>query len=510
MNQRLQGWKLVLALLLPATIIGAAGFLAYDTLTDNSQDIAISGEAAESEPEPTPTTPPETDAVEPAVVPTAAPPTAVPLPTPLATAVPAAEPDPTVEPTTAPAPTSAPAPTAAPASQPAPSQPAQPAEPTATATPEPDLVTISCLGSVPSTLRIGGTFGPLTADITPSEAGLTHLFSFDTGVGTVQGRDSGEITYITPGTYPVTLRARNLENNETTTTSCGTVTVADGAASASLAVRCVVTPVDSTIELKDAEAPDTMRVTTRWTPAATKLSLTYSFAALDQLIIVDDASTGNSQVKGFASENDATFSIPAYPGKNAATVTPKPTATDSDGDGISNSLDNCPNTVNPDQLNADGDTQGDVCDDDDDGDNTPDINDNCPLVSNIGQTDTDLDGIGDDCDNCPNESNSDQADANGDGVGDACPGGTSTGGTTGGGGTSADDADGDGVANSTDNCPSLANADQADADGDGAGDVCDTDRDGDGIDNSIDNCVDTPNNDQADDDGDNIGNVCEV
>ncbi len=35
------------------------------------------------------------------------------------------------------------------------------------------------------------------------------------------------------------------------------------------------------------------------------------------------------------------------------------------------------------------------------------------------------------------------------------------------------DTDGDGVADSADNCPSVANANQADADGDGLGDVCD-------------------------------------
>lgn len=36
------------------------------------------------------------------------------------------------------------------------------------------------------------------------------------------------------------------------------------------------------------------------------------------------------------------------------------------------------------------------------------------------------------------------------------------------------DSDGDGVPDSSDNCPALANADQADADGDGKGDACDT------------------------------------
>lgn len=37
----------------------------------------------------------------------------------------------------------------------------------------------------------------------------------------------------------------------------------------------------------------------------------------------------------------------------------------------------------------------------------------------------------------------------------------------------AGDTDGDGICNNSDNCPSVANADQADGDGDGVGDLCD-------------------------------------
>jgi hypothetical protein len=188
--------------------------------------------------------------------------------------------------------------------------------------------------------------------------------------------------------------------------------------------------------------------------------------------------------------------------------------TDSDGDGVADATDNCPTTPNADQLDTDGDGVGDACDldTDTDGDGIADVNDNCPATPNADQLDTDGDGIGDACDpltdsdgdgvadaadNCPTTPNADQLDTDGDGIGDVCDPLT--------------DSDGDGVADATDNCPTTPNADQLDTDGDGIGDACDplTDSDGDGVADSTDNCPATPNPGQEDLDGDGIGDACD-
>jgi hypothetical protein len=71
---------------------------------------------------------------------------------------------------------------------------------------------------------------------------------------------------------------------------------------------------------------------------------------------------------------------------------------DGDDDGVDDGQDNCPEVSNADQLNTDGDAQGDACDPDDDNDGVPDTEpDNCPLVANTDQADEDGDGMGDAC-----------------------------------------------------------------------------------------------------------------
>jgi predicted outer membrane repeat protein len=114
-------------------------------------------------------------------------------------------------------------------------------------------------------------------------------------------------------------------------------------------------------------------------------------------------------------------------------------------------------------------------------------------VSDPLRADTDEDTAPDSTDNCPLVANPDQADLDGDLLGDVCD----------------PDIDEDTVLNAADNCPVVANQDQADLDTDGEGDACDLDQDNDGLENTTDNCPLVVNPDQLDTDGDLLGDVCD-
>ena len=67
-----------------------------------------------------------------------------------------------------------------------------------------------------------------------------------------------------------------------------------------------------------------------------------------------------------------------------------------------------------------------------------------------------------------------------------------------------DDSDGDGVPNSSDNCPLVANSDQENNDGDAEGDACDADDDNDGVPDASD-AFPLDASESVDTDGDGMG-----
>ncbi|HEV2883799.1 MAG TPA: M4 family metallopeptidase [Pyrinomonadaceae bacterium] len=202
--------------------------------------------------------------------------------------------------------------------------------------------------------------------------------------------------------------------------------------------------------------------------------------------------------------------------------------TDSDGDGVGDSGDNCPGVDSPGQWDEDGDGIGDLCDSDKDDDGIPDVSDNCDYTQGSNQNDFDNDGFGDICDNgdidahmdavdnCPTIANDDQLNTDGDSQGDVCD-------------TNDDndnlndtfdncdlvpnndqkDTDRDRVGDKCDLCPTVSSPDNNDTDGDGDGDPCDDDIDGDGVPNNRDNCDYVPNPNQSDLNNNGVGSACD-
>jgi len=212
-----------------------------------------------------------------------------------------------------------------------------------------------------------------------------------------------------------------------------------------------------------------------------QLNWTYASQSIDSSVSID--SDGDSLKRG---------------------VDPDDLSLESDGDGVLDATDNCPAISNADQLNTDGDTQGNVCDGDDDNDGVADVTDAFPLdatetldtdgdgTGNNADADDDADDVADSSDNCALIANPDQLNTDGDANGNMCD----------------NDDDNDGDLDGNDNCPVNANADQLNTDADSEGDVCDSDDDNDGIVDISDNCVLKANVDQADVNQNGIGDIC--
>jgi outer membrane protein OmpA-like peptidoglycan-associated protein len=180
---------------------------------------------------------------------------------------------------------------------------------------------------------------------------------------------------------------------------------------------------------------------------------------------LDDVSPANAKVFPAGAQND-------YYGTVAVSLSYSLFGVkDSDGDGVPDYLDQCPNTPKGVIIDESG------CPIDSDHDGVPDFQDKCPQtpagvkVDKDGcPLDSDRDGVPDDLDKCPNTPFGVKVDNNG------CP----------------LDSDGDGVPDYLDKCPNTPAGVKVDSTG------CVLDSDGDGVPDYIDICPNTPKGVQVD------------
>jgi hypothetical protein len=394
-------------------------------------------------------------------------------------------------------------------------------------------------GSPNLRVSVNGTFTAAAQAITNSGAPQPYTFDVNAPSGSVQigvkasNTGSGRYPFVDVVTFPANASLADTTPPETTITSGPSGSVSGTTATFEFTsselgstFQCQLLPLES--------APASCTSPKSYSGLTAGTQYTYSVWATD--------ASGNTDATGPAT----------------STFTPSgDVATDTDGDGVPDSTDNCPNVSNPGQADADSDGVGDACDTPS-GDAAQAVEGETFTLANASHTVVSdamysggkalkiADNTGTSTKSVPFSKTGDMVVyARGGSSGgwpslqmfvDGSPAGapkeisstsvqaytfdlnvsagTHTIGVNGdnvatgrnlfvdrllfpdGGGSQPTDTDGDGVADSTDNCPAVANPNQADADGDGVGDACGAppppDTDGDGVLDAYDLCPTQP------------------
>ena len=387
------------------------------------------------------------------------------------------------------------------------------------------IVTVTFTAS--ETTRFNAASTTLSMDVVKTAQNISYSPAFTTAVDysdnltipLTASSSSGLTVSYTLVSGPATLSGTTLSVSQTGIIIVDADQAGNTAYNPALTVRKSITVSPGDVTLSNFSIPakvDTNADFTVTAPNSTVSGGTIVYSSSDLAVATISGTTIQIIAAGTTSITARQLAIPNK--YNSATITADfiVAVGDTDGDGVLDPFDLCPNTTLGSVVDANGCA---AYQKDTDGDGITDDIDNCLTTANADQKDTDGDGVGDLCDNLPNTPNADQKDTDGDGDPDATDPDDDNDGTPddsdafpedpnedtdtdvdGIGNNEDPDDDNDGILDAEDNCPLVANADQADLDDDGIGDACDSDKDGSGFDDIYEELCD----DLTDTDGDKI------
>lgn len=203
----------------------------------------------------------------------------------------------------------------------------------------------------------------------------SQLCSLATGAGNLEVGFTAEQTNQAHANDLVTLMNQNLTTYGAATFTAGSYNVAVGSATMDFLIEQVDLPgpVSNPVMLNDSYTT----ATSNDNPGTNAILLRANFVTVVSAEIVSNPST-----------------LVASGHLPVVTIVDVAVTSDVDGDLILDINDNCPNDPNFDQLNTDGDSEGDVCDSDDDNDGLSDIFE-ISIGTNTLLIDTDSDGLTD-------------------------------------------------------------------------------------------------------------------
>ena len=228
----------------------------------------------------------------------------------------------------------------------------------------------------------GSQLAELDGDWSTSPAGAPGSVKISQTIATVIGREYMLSYYFSP--RPGTDEANNILRVNVDGSPVDTVSASGGSSTQwyGRSYEFVADSTSTTVEFADNGVPDSFGTMLDGVSLKCKVPAqeteTCGNGVLEGAEACDDGDTAAQDGCSATCTVEQDYTCTGEP--SVCTVS----GTDTDGDGVLDTVDNCVSTPNPNQADTDGDGIGDVCD-------------NCATVANPDQLDTDGNGIGDLC-----------------------------------------------------------------------------------------------------------------